>query len=286
MREAGCAGEEMPYLSLMKQFAPLILAALLSASLPATAGPFEDVSADIFILGEVHDNPVHHETQAEAIADINPRAVVYEMLTEAQARVVRDDLLVSPEEMADTLGWAEAGWPDFMIYYPVFAAARGVKTYGAAVPRDAARAAMSDGVAQHFGREAEGYGLTAPLDEEELAKRLNLQMEAHCGALPVEILPGMVELQRLRDASLARAAVVALRDTGGPVAVITGNGHARKDWGAARFIARVAPEARVVALGQSEDGNVPDGLFDMILDAPKVERGDPCAAFDQSPKDQ
>ena len=45
------------------------------------------------------------------------------------------------------------------------------------------------------------------------------------------------------------------------------------------YLARVAPEVTVVSLGQGEDGGVPDGGFDMVLDAPGVEREDPCAVF-------
>ena len=153
--------------------------------------------------------------------------------------------------------------------------------YGAAVPRDEARAAMQTGVTRTFGDEAGRYGLEDEIATVELADRLNLQMDAHCGALPLELLPQMVELQRLRDAMLARAALDALDETGGPVALITGNGHARKDWGVPSYLARVAPEDTVFVLGQGEDGGVPEGGVDMVLDAPAVERDDPCAVFER-----
>ena len=254
---------------------------LLLALLPtaALAGPVTGVSADVFVLGEVHDNPAHHLVQAEAVAEIAPRAIVFEMLTQAQADRVTDAGLADPQALGATLGWEASGWPDFAMYYPVFAAARGAEVYGAAVPRAETRRAMETGIARAFGPEAEAYGLTDELDAEALAPRLNLQMEAHCGALPLEMLPAMVDLQRLRDAVLARSALEALKATGGPVVVITGNGHARKDWGLAGPLTRVAPRARVFALGQSEDGQPPEGDFDAVLDAPGVERPDPCLAF-------
>jgi uncharacterized iron-regulated protein len=135
------------------------------------------------------------------------------------------------------------------------------------------------GFALPFVPQAEAYGLTSELDAEELADRLNLQMAAHCNALPLDLLPGMVDLQRLRDAVLARAALDALAETGGPVAVITGNGHARKDWGLPAYVARIAPEVSLFSLGQSEDGAAPEGGFDLVLDAPGVDRPDPCLAF-------
>ncbi len=89
----------------------------------------------------------------------------------------------------------------------------------------------------------------------------------------------MVAVQRLRDAVLARAVVVAMAGTGGPVAVITGNGHARHDWGVPAFLARVAPDLEVFVLGQTEDGAPLQGGFDEVRSAPAVARPDPCAAF-------
>ncbi len=253
--------------------------ALLAWPALALANPLGAASAEIYVLGEVHDNPAHHAIQAEAVAAIAPRALVFEMLTEEQALRVDDDLRGDPEQMAAALDWAESGWPDFAMYYPIFTAAPGTEIRGAAVPRAETRAAMQIGVALSFGDEAEAFGLAAELEPEQLADRLNLQLAAHCGALPLELLPGMVDLQRLRDGVLARTALEALEDTGGPVVVITGNGHARKDWGVPSYLARVAPEVVVFALGQGEDGGVPDGGFDLVLDAEGAVREDPCLAF-------
>ncbi len=64
---------------------------------------------------------------------------------------------------------------------------------------------MREGAAAVFGAAAARFGLDAPLPEDEQAAREAEQAEAHCGALPAEMLPGMVEAQRLRDAALARA---------------------------------------------------------------------------------
>lgn len=253
--------------------------ALLLLPAPLCADPLGGAHAEVYVLGEVHDNPGHHRVQAEAVEAIAPRAIVFEMLTADQAARVRDDLLQDSDALSEALDWGASGWPDFEMYYPIFAAARGAEVRGAAVPRDETRGAMQIGVARAFGDEAVAFGLTDELDAEQLADRLNLQMEAHCNALPLELLPGMVDLQRLRDAKLAQVTLDALNDSGGPVVVITGNGHARKDWGVPSYIARVAPEVSVFALGQGEDGGAPDGGFDLVLDAPGVDREDPCLAF-------
>lgn len=250
---------------------------LLLALLPTLGWAAE---ADVHILGEVHDNPAHHLEQARRISEIAPRAVVFEMLTQAQAARVTPELLGNPKRLAMVLDWANSGWPDFELYAPVFAASRGAKIIGAAVPREVARQVMQDGLVNVFGPDAALYNLTQPLPDAQQTAREALQMEAHCDALPEAMLPMMVEIQRLRDAMLAKRVVEAMDDTGPPVVVITGNGHARRDWGVPAVLAQAAPELELFVLGQYETGRPPpEGGFDALLPAPPVDRGDPCDAF-------
>ena len=89
----------------------------------------------------------------------------------------------------------------------------------------------------------------------------------------------MVDVQRLRDAELARVAETALRDTGGPVVVITGSGHVRRDWGAPAALALAAPETAIFALGQYEEHRPDPAVTDAWIVTGAVERDDPCAAF-------
>ncbi|MFC3612379.1 ChaN family lipoprotein [Lutimaribacter marinistellae] len=249
------------------------------ASEPISADVIEAMqAADVVILGEVHDNPAHHRIQAEAVSAIDARAVVWEMLTEEGAARVNARVVSDPEKLREEIRWAELGWPPLSMYLPIFGAAPDALVFGALVPRPAARAAMETGPAVAFGADAARYGLTIPLPGDEQAEREADQMRAHCDALPVEILPQMVAIQRLRDAVLTRAILNALEETGGPVAVITGNGHARKDRGVPTFLARMRPGVRVFVLGQSEDGLI-EGEYDVVLDSPAAEREDPCAAF-------
>ncbi len=235
--------------------------------------------AEVVVLGEVHDNPVHHDVQVRVVSDLQPKALVVEMLNPDQAGRLRGILAEDPGNAAHILGWDTSGWPDFEMYRPIFTNTPNARIFGADVPRDRARAALAEGIAQAFGPDAADFGLTEVLPEAQQAAREALQFEAHCDALPVEMLPGMVDLQRLRDAVMARAVLQALDQTGGPVAVITGNGHARRDWGMPAFLARMRPQTRVYSVGQGEDGVPPGGEFDLELDAPPVLRPDPCDAF-------
>lgn len=250
-----------------------ILIALICLSRAATA-------QDVLILGEVHDNPAHHLAQAEKVAALAPAALVFEMLTPGQVDGEVLPQFRDPGGLERRLGWAGSGWPDFAMYEPIFAAAPDARVYGAGVPRDQAMKVAAQGVAATFGgADAARFGLDQPLPENQQEAREALQMSAHCDALPPEALPGMVEIQRLRDASLARATLRAYRDTGGPVAVITGNGHARPDWGMPALLTRAAPGLDLLSIGQSEDGAPLAGGFDTVLTAPAAERPDPCDTF-------
>ena len=158
-------------------------------------------------------------------------------------------------------------------------AAPEAQVFGAHVSRERARAAMQQGVASYFGVQSEIYGLSEPLGHEEQAAREAHQLAAHCDALPSEILPMMVDIQRLRDAELARATAQALAKTDGPVVVITGNGHARKDWGMPVHLTKARADLLVYSIGQGETGLMPEGVFDEVTYSPAASRDDPCAAF-------
>ncbi|WP_306154750.1 ChaN family lipoprotein [Roseovarius sp. MMSF_3281] len=234
---------------------------------------------DVLVIGEVHDNPRHHEVQAELIAEFKPAALVFEMVTAEQAARVTPDLRANKSDLGDALDWSGSGWPDFSMYYPIFAAAPQARVYGAQIPQGVARAAFDSGIVEGFNGDAERFGLTKPLPEAQQEEREAMQMAAHCDALPQYLLPTMVDIQRLRDAELARVAVRAMNETGGPVAVITGNGHARRDWGMPVYLQRAAPDLSVHVVGQAEEGGVLHGVFDEVISAQPVNRPDPCAAF-------
>jgi uncharacterized iron-regulated protein len=258
--------------------AVLALSCLVSAPAIASEIPQEAREASVVVLGEQHDNPAHHARQANWVSALAPKALVFEMLTERQA--ARAGIEWSTQDELDAaIEWTASAWPSFDMYFPIFAAAPDAVIYGANVPRETLRKQLKMPLIEHPN--AQQFGLDHSLIEVEQVAREEVQAVAHCGALPEEMLPVMVSAQRLRDAALSDAALRALTHTGGPVVVITGNGHARADWGVPALIAYAAPEVSVFSLGQSEDGQDLSGAFTLILDAPSPERSDPCAAFTQ-----
>ncbi|MFX0547175.1 ChaN family lipoprotein [Roseovarius sp. S1116L3] len=240
---------------------------LTCLAMPAMAQP----AADVVILGEVHDNPEAHLGQAEMLRALQPTAVVFEMLTAAEAERADAD------RSAIAAAWEASGWDDFEIYAPIFDALGAARIIGAAAPRAQVRAVYTDGPAALFGEVAPIYRLDAPLPDDQQAQRETEQFEAHCEAMPIEAMVGMVAVQRYRDAVFARAALEALEIYGAPVAVIAGNGHARTDWGIPAMIALAAPGVRTHAIGFVEKET--DMPFDETLTVPVADRDDPCKSL-------
>jgi uncharacterized iron-regulated protein len=232
--------------------------------------------ADIVVLGEQHDNADHHVRQAAWTQALSPTALVFEMLTPEQADLAAFDW-ADQATLDAAIGWSQSGWPSFDMYFPIFDAAPDAVIYGAGVLREELRAKLQSPLEAH--PLSARFGFDQPADPQEQAAREALQAQAHCNALPEEMLPMMVDAQRLRDMALADAALQAVDEVGGPVIIITGNGHARSDWGVPALLAYAAPQLRVFALGQGEDGGAVTGGFSLTLDAPAPVRTDPCAAF-------
>ncbi|WP_336512109.1 ChaN family lipoprotein [Pseudaestuariivita rosea] len=226
----------------------------------------------------MHDNPHHHVNQAQAVGAITPKALVFEMLTPGQADAIRNIDRMDQTLMADTLAWDQSGWPDFAMYHSIFTAAPDATVYGAAVGRDDLMSAMQETAAVVFGDNAAAF-LLDPLPEDQQATREELQFTAHCDALPREMLPGMVEAQRLRDAAFSRTTLQALDETGGPVVVITGNGHARTDWAVPAKIQSARPNVTVLSIGQLEAHPEDTPPYDLWLITDPVDRPDPCLNF-------
>ena len=240
--------------------------------------------ADVVFLGEVHDNAEHHIQQARVIAALQPSAIVFEMIEPGQARTITPAQRKDAVALEAHLAWEDRGWPDFSMYFPLFYMSQHAAIFGGAMPRDEVRRAVSEGGAAIFGDAAALFGLDQPLPEGEQERRNALQQAAHCNALPEDILPGMVEAQRLRDAALARAVVNALAQKGdGPVVVIAGNGHVREDWGvpeALRHYAGATGESLTIATLAQYEVEAPETppVTHWVV-TPAAERGDPCEAF-------
>ena len=249
-----------------------LIICLLLAAAPASAQIPTDV--DILVLGEIHDNPDAHLGQAAVLLDLKPSAVVFEMLSQDEGQRANSDRTA----IADF--WSNTSWPDYSIYKPIFEAIGDATIVGAAVPRTKIREIYDQGASAVFGPDAPRFGLDLDLPQSQQEAREVLKFRAHCEAMPRELMSGMVEVQRFRDAWFAKTALEALEIHGPPVAVITGNGHARLDWGIPAVVEQVTPSVVVFSIAFAETSG--DAPFDEIRIVPEAERDDPCSSFDKS----
>ena len=243
-------------------------------------------AADVVVLGEVHDNPVHHARQARMVRVLGPAGMAFEMVPEASEEGVQAFLTEGGAAggIGPAIGWKRMGWPEWKLYAPIFEAAPGAYIAGGGVPRRQIRKALLAGAATAYGPGASEIGLTRPLDARTRAEVEDEMIASHCNALPREVATGMVEAQRLRDARFARAVLRAREKGGGQAVLITGNGHARTDRGVPVYLRALAPDLTIVSVGMIESADQdPSRLRDLPYDFVWVSRphsrADPCEGF-------
>ena len=249
-------------------------------------------NADHVLLGEVHDNPVHHRERAalvKALADSRPTVVFEQFARSADAALaapVDGDLQAWLDRAGfDSQGWA---WP---LHRPVIEAALAAKLRlrGGNLERDEvsqiARQGAGAAPADLLAR------LAQPLPTAAVQALDEGLLDGHCGQLPAAALPGMRAAQSARDAAMADALLRAAADGAMPTVLIAGNGHVRRDHGVPLWLARAKPAAKVVSVGFLEidaDGRPPSVaervLYDLVWITPRQARPDPCAGFTLPPK--
>ena len=253
-------------------------------------------AADFVLLGEKHDNTDHHRLQAWALEQIiasgRRPVVAFEMVAPEQEPGLRRHLADHPgqiEGLDTALDWAGNHWPDWPNYRPIFAAA-----LAAGLEIRPANLAMPDVRSLARGQSLPAATLALyRLDQapdiataEAMATEIR---DVHCGQLPEAMVSGMVDVQRGRDAAMARAMTSAAPS--GAV-LIAGAGHVRADRGVPAQIAAMAPNRTVFSLAFVEVGDdhpdpasygeewgVPRPPFDAVWFTPRANDDDPCAGF-------
>lgn len=241
--------------------------------------------SDVVLLGEVHDNPDAHLAQGALVRLLEPHALAVEMIPTSKEDALNAFLAGGgePSGIGPEIDWNDSGWPDWQIYEPVFRDWRPGTITGAGLPRSEVRRAMTDGAAAIPLDPPMSELLGTPLDPGIQADVEADMIKAHCGHLPKEMAPGMIEAQRLRDASLA-SAVLRAGTEDGLVAVIAGNGHVRTDRGLGTYL---PDNLKIVSVGilEADIGIAPEDVpaaglpYDLVWFVPPAEREDPCAVF-------
>lgn len=235
--------------------------------------------SDVALLGELHDNQLHHRRRGELIAALGPGVVVVaEHLPGGRSVSFGPDLRASLVAAGfDAAGWR---WP---VHEPLFAqiARSGATLTGANAPQDLVRAIARN------GRAAVPASLASVIDAAPLAPSAVAALDqdlvdGHCGRLPAARIEPMRWAQRARDASMTLAIVDALAarqaaGTRAPVVFVAGNGHVRSDYGVAQLLPARAPQARIVGVAFVEDAAaVARQAASFVWITPRAQRGDPC----------
>lgn len=245
-------------------------------------------AADIVILGELHDSPVHHARQARLVRALSPAGLAFEMVPADSEEGVEVFLAQggSRGEIGPAIGWERLGWPDWELYAPIFEAAPEAYVAGGAPARAELRQAALAGAAAAWGGDAGDVGLDRKPDQATLRELEERMLAAHCGQIPRPVARQMVEAQRFKDARLAKAVLRARQRGGGQAVLITGNEHARTDRGVPAYVSRLAPGLEVASVGMIElpAGAGPEeaarGLaYDYVWFSEEIEREDPCEDF-------
>lgn len=247
-------------------------------------------SADLVLLGEVHDNPSHHSLRARLLVSFEDRrpAIVFEQFPESSSPIQPKQPDESLEQWLDRNRFDRNGWR-WPLHQPVVEAAllQARSLWGSGVPRDSLRVVVRDGEAAALPHLRDLLA-RAPLDTAALRALDQELVAGHCGRLPTSMVGGMRAAQTVRDAAMTAALLRARVD--GPAWLIAGNGHVRRDIAVPRLLRVVAPDARVLSVGFLERRNgganpAPEALrqFDLVLITPRRERADPCAAFQVQP---
>jgi uncharacterized iron-regulated protein len=255
----------------------------------------------LVLLGEKHDNADHHRLQAKVIEGLveagRRPAVALEMLSvdlEPALARVRAQSPVTLEELRQAVRWDESGWPEWDMYAPVFEAA--LRADLSIVAADLSRSSLDS--MRRYGLNGidsalfERLALDEPLSDVQRRALADQIRRAHCGHAHGHITDRMVDMQRARDAHLARQLIDASHRPGADGAVlIAGTGHVRRDFGAPIHLARWVPESEIVSVAFLEvvedevapaeslgddDGAAP---FDYLWYTPRVDDVDPCEKF-------
>ena len=253
-------------------------------------------NANLWLLGEVHDNPAVHARRLQSLQTLldqgaRPALLMEQFDRERQGQI--DTLLPTaqapapgraPDDAARQRtvnalvqlgGGAASGWQwDFYRPYLHLALRYQLPLVAANVSRSDARALMAQGLA------AQGFEAAVPAD---IGAAQAGQIErSHCGQINAAQAGRMASAQVGRDQFMARQVAA---HAGRGVVLLAGNGHVRKDVGVPRWLPP-ALQARTWVVGFVEAGqdDAGDGTaFDQTIPTPAAPRSDPCAAMRPAP---
>lgn len=260
------------------------------------------VDSEFLLLGETHDNPLHHRYQSWVIDGLHAHRrsaiVAFEMISRQQGNLIADQGYDSLASLLAVLKQAPSNWQYDPHYIPLFESAikAGFGIRAASLDRERIMAIGKQGEQEIPAPIKTALDYNALTAGQEAALRKEI-VDSHCGMEHEGMVAAMMLTQRVKDAvmmdSLLNAGEIDTR------VLVAGSGHARKDWGVPKYLAQARPTAQTVAMAWMEvapeaievadyarrwgDGALP---FDYVWFTPRVDRPDPCEQFRQHMKNR
>lgn len=244
----------------------------------------------IVLLGEMHDNGAQHAFRASLLRAVvtdlaegklqRPPALVFEHIRTDQAAALQTRparTTAGARDLLERLDWKSSGWPSAELFLPIFEVA---VTHGLPIlPGHPTQAEVRDvarrGLTALSADTASRLGLDVPLPE-ALQNSLLDELEAsHCGIMPRTAFTNMALAQRYRDAHLAAVLMQAAKMHAAAI-LLAGNGHVRTDRGVPSYLARMAPDRKVMSVMLME---VSEGVTDAAAYVTRDPTGEPAADF-------
>jgi uncharacterized iron-regulated protein len=245
--------------------------------------------SSLVLLGEVHDNPLHHRLRAEALSQAieggwRPAVVMEQFDLDRQADIDRarserpGDASYLIAQAGGAAGWS---WHDYQPFVAL-ALQHQLPLLAGNLPRAMASRLARDDYDTVLGAErVRAWRLAdAPDAAWQAAQEHEIDL-GHCGALPQRLWPALARGQFARDAAMAH---LLSQQTSRGAVLLAGNGHVRRDLGVPRWLQRQGTPATFVVGFIERDTPTPDaGVYDAVVVTARATRGDPCDAFKARP---
>jgi len=257
------------------------------------------VDSDFLLLGETHDNPVHHRYQAWVIEGLGlhkrSAVVAFEMISRQQGALLADEKYDSISSLLAVLKKAPTSWQYDPYYVPLFKSAINAdfNIRGASLNQDYIRAIGNKGVQEIPAPIKTTLDYNTLTAEQEASLRKEI-VGSHCGMDHDGMVSAMMLTQRVKDAVMMDSLLgdsTAAAEAQTKI-LVAGSGHTRKDWGVPKYLVQSRPDGKVVAMAWLEvvpeaeavtdyaqrwgNGVLP---FDYVWFTARTDRPDPCEQY-------
>jgi uncharacterized iron-regulated protein len=222
--------------------------------------------------------------------------LVFEIFEQDQQDAI-DGAVADPQATTETIAGAtdirDSGW-DWDSYEPLVGLAlqKGVTIRAGNAPRAQVNEIARNGPGVIPEDRLTALGISTPLPSSAQAALTRTIVDSHCGHVFGDMTGRLVAAQRLRDATMADVMLASRPET---TVLITGSGHARRDYGVPYYILARDPSATVLSIGLRETRDRQedpaayvdqlDGLdvpFDYLWFTSRTVSEDPCEQFRES----